>query len=117
MKKPKGWKKPRGKKAKKRVAFHYKCIAYQKLVCVSDITEKGFWLHTPRKDYYLSRKNFKWFQNATDEEIRNVTVYLDVDDYHGDGLSWSLLDLDIGTNQVDQIIACELDTTVSEETK
>lgn len=70
-------------------------------VTVSGITAEGFWLHTPKKNYYISRKIFPWFSDATDKEIRDVCITLDVDEFHGDMLCWRRLDFDIGTNAIE----------------
>ena len=105
MKKPKGWKKLRGKKNKQWYSEYLQWHAYQKanaVVTVSDITDKGFWVHTPSKDYYLPRD--KWFKDATDEEIRDVVITLDVDETEeGDYLDWRSLDVQMHANYIEEI--------------
>jgi hypothetical protein len=76
-------------------------------VRVSEITTEGFWVHTPKKDYFISRKEFTWFVTATDEEIQDVVIYPapEDDDYfandHGDHLRWKSLDIDLGTHTIE----------------
>ncbi|MDO5566675.1 MAG: hypothetical protein Q4G59_08460 [Planctomycetia bacterium] len=104
MKKPRGWKKLREKKNKQWLTDHNKWLAYQKanaIVTVSDITEEGFWVHTPSKDYYPKRD--KCFKNATDEEIRDVHITLDVRNKpEGDYLDWRTLDIQMHTNYIEK---------------
>ena len=69
-------------------------------VFVADITEEGFWVETYKEKHYISRKDFPWFRDATDEEIRDIAIHLDVDDYHGDVLVWGELNCDIATKNI-----------------
>jgi hypothetical protein len=41
-------------------------------VKISQITEDGFWLHNEGKDFYILRKQFPWFIDASDKEIINI---------------------------------------------
>lgn len=66
---------------------------HRAVVSVSQVTVEGFWLHTFRGDFYVSREKFHWFKNATDKEIRDVSVILCTYDANDDGLEWSTLDL------------------------
>ena len=60
-------------------------------VNVSEITENGFWLHIPDKDYYVSYKEFPWFRIVTEEEIQDVVIYIDgYSGDHGHHLHWKL---------------------------
>jgi hypothetical protein len=97
-------KKLRGSKNKRWGADHRQWLAETKpkrAVTVSEITDEGFLLHTYRKDYYISRKLFPWFRDATDEEIRIVSLSPDVGEPHGDMLYWRSLDFDIGSNSIE----------------
>ena len=42
------------------------------LVRISQITEDGFWLHNEGQDFYISRKKYPWFLDATEKEIRDM---------------------------------------------
>ena len=89
-------KKLRGWKNKKREAdFNRLEVARRKvdIVSISDITTDGFWLHTPKKDYYISRAIFHWFQGASDYEIQDVFLTQRDDEFGGDMLWWRKLDL------------------------
>ena len=68
-------------------------------VKVSEITAEGFWVETYKEKHYISRKNFPWFRDATEEEIRDITICLNVDD-HGDMLIWNTLNCDIATKDI-----------------
>jgi hypothetical protein len=71
---------------------------------VYDITKEGFKLRIHRKEYYLEREIFRWFLNATDEEILDVVAYPcvpDTPDYRGDHLSWGLLNVDLRTGTLE----------------
>ncbi|MDR0327082.1 MAG: DUF4160 domain-containing protein [Planctomycetaceae bacterium] len=73
-------------------------------VSATEITMDGFWIHSPKKDYYISRKEFTWFVTATEEEIRDVVIYpysYDNDTDHGDHLRWKSLDIDLGTHTIE----------------
>ena len=72
-------------------------------VKVSEITPEGFWLETYEAKYYISRKNFPWFRDATDEEILDIYIVLDVDDYHGHVLVWDSLMCDLNTNSMNDL--------------
>ena len=66
---------------------------YKKIVSVSQITTEGFWLHTYKGDYYVSREKFHWFKGASDKEIQDVVVILCAYDNNDVGLEWESLDL------------------------
>jgi hypothetical protein len=69
---------------------------------VYDITNVGFKLRIHGREYYLEREIFRWFLNASDEEILDVTAYPNpFDDVHGDQLSWGLLNVDLGTKSLE----------------
>ena len=70
-------------------------------VKVSDITAEGFWIETYKEKHYISRKDFPWFGDATDEEIMDVSICLDDPD-HGDILIWgaSGLNIDLFTKDI-----------------
>ena len=96
-------KKLRGRKRKQWAAQNKQWEAqnkYKTVVSISDITADGFWIETYREKYYISRIVFPWFRDATDDEIRDVTLSPDVDEYHGDMLYWRALDVDFGTNSI-----------------
>lgn len=42
------------------------------LVKISHITEDGFWIHNEGQDFYISRKKYPWFIDATEKEIRDM---------------------------------------------
>ena len=69
-------------------------------VKVFDITANGFWVETYRGNYYISRKDFPWFRGATDAEILDIKIHLDVDAYHGDVLVWRTLNCDISIHRI-----------------
>ena len=99
MKKVRGWKKK------------HRCE-----VKVSDVTAEGFRLRTFNKEYYVSRKEFPCFKNASVRQIQEVVLFPcpyddPADDWeygdenypegypdHGDHLRWESLDIDLGTN-------------------
>ena len=68
---------------------------------VYDITKYGFKLRIHGKEYYLEREIYRWFLNATDEEILNVSADYDDPDDHGDHLCWGLLNVDLGTKDLE----------------
>ena len=70
-------------------------------VKVYDITAEGFWVETYKEKYYIARKDFPWFLDATDEEILDVSICLDDPD-HGDILTWgaSGLNTDLFTKDI-----------------
>ena len=84
------WKKIRGRRNKAK-----------RNVKVSDITADGFWIETYKEKYYISRKDFPWFLDATDEEILDVSICLDDPD-HGDILicGASNLNVDLFTKDI-----------------
>ena len=63
-------------------------------VIVSDITEEGFWLKTPIKEYYISRDKYPWFKDATDEEIKHVIFLPEAGEGHVNMLIWLTLGID-----------------------
>ena len=87
------WKKTRGWKKKHRAEIK-----------ISDITADGFRLRTFNREYYVSRKDYPWFMNATQQEIQDVELYpCPLEDPTtssscGDHLCWWSLDVDICTN-------------------
>jgi len=87
--------KVRGRKNKSRMS-----------VKVSRITAEGFWLHTYKKDYYVSRKLFPWFRNATVSQIQKVKMeWIDDPEFpceHGDMIYWPLLNIDLGTADIER---------------
>ena len=89
-KKQRGWRKKQWNAQWKKWEIENK---HRRVVSVSQITADGFWLHTYKGDCYISREKYHWFRNATDKEIRNVTVMLCVYDENDDGLEWRKLDL------------------------
>lgn len=56
---------------------------------VTNIDRFGFWLLAGDKEYFLSYKDFPWFQTATVGHILNVQLL------HGDHLHWPDLDVDL----------------------
>ena len=65
-------------------------------VRISRITEDGFWIHNEGRDFYVSRKQYPWFIDATDKEIRDVTkLYRAWADNGDNGLYWETLDFGI----------------------
>ena len=39
---------------------------------ISRITEDGFWICNEGQDFYISRKKYPWFLDATEKEIRDM---------------------------------------------
>ena len=72
----------------------------ENIVKVSDITESGFWIETYKERYYISRKDFPWFRDATNDELKDVWLCLNVDAYHGDVLIWDTLNCDLATKDI-----------------
>jgi len=71
------------------------------IVRISEITTEGFWVHTHNNDYYLTRKRYPWFKDATDEEIRDVVFILAEDnDDHGDMLLWRTIGIDFDMESI-----------------
>jgi len=69
---------------------------------ISQITETGFLLHNDGRDYYVSRKKYPWFLDATDNEIRDVRKVRDmIGDDHGDMFVWDSLDIELETKKFD----------------
>jgi len=68
---------------------------------VYDITDKGFKICIHGKEYYLEREVYRWFLNATDEEILDVVAYPGDPNDHGDQLSWGLLNEDLGLKDLE----------------
>ena len=65
---------------------------------ISQITEDGFWLHNDGKDFYVARKMYPWFLDATEKEIRDVRKVRDlIGDDHGDMFVWDSLDIELET--------------------
>ena len=72
-------------------------------VTTSEITLEGFWVHTHNRDYYLTRKKYPWFKDATDEEIRDVFFILAEDnDEHGDMLFWRTIGIDFDMESIEK---------------
>ena len=74
---------------------------HKRVVSVSQITANGFWLHTYKKDFYVSRDNFPWFKNATDVEVQDVEVCLCVYDDQDETVHWRSLDLYFRINSME----------------
>jgi hypothetical protein len=68
---------------------------------IFEITTEGFWIETYKGKHYISRKVFPWFRDATDDEILDVCIHLDVDDYHRDVLVWTTLNCDVSVHRID----------------
>jgi len=76
-------------------------------VKIYGITPEGFQLRTFNRDYYVSRDTFAWFLDASDNEIRDVTLFPCMccdplncrcnDDHPGDHFRWERLDVDLCT--------------------
>ena len=65
-------------------------------VRISKITKEGFWLHNEGQNFYISRKQYPWFLDATDEEIRDVWKIHDaIDNGRRNHLQWNMLEIDI----------------------
>jgi hypothetical protein len=64
-------------------------------VKISEISENGFRLQVLNKDYYLTRKRYPYFSDATEAEIRDVVLQ-----FHTN-LRWEMLDLDFELEQLD----------------
>ena len=68
-------------------------------VRISQITEDGFCLHNNGKDFYVARKKYPWFLDATEKEIRDVRKVRDlIGDDHGDMFVWDSLDIELSTS-------------------
>lgn len=69
------------------------------IVRITDITEDGFWLHNEGGHFYIARKQYPWFLDATDKEIRDVRKMIDMtarnEEDIRDCLYWKTLDIDI----------------------
>jgi len=63
---------------------------------ISQITKDGFWLHNNEHSFYVSRKRYPWFLDATNNEIMNVRKVRDLTgDDHGDMFVWDSLDIEL----------------------
>jgi hypothetical protein len=73
-------------------------------VKVTDITADGFWIHNEGDSFYISRKKYPWFLDATDKEIRDVHKIMDMTALHEkdirDCLEWTTLDMDIAMTHI-----------------
>ncbi len=56
---------------------------------VQNISKHGFWLFIKDKEYFLTFKQFPWFQEAKVSEIQNVKLN------HEHHLNWPSLDIDL----------------------
>ncbi len=56
---------------------------------VQDITKYGIWLYIKNSEYFLSYKDFPWFQDAKVFDIYHVEIL------HHQHLYWPELDIDI----------------------
>ena len=56
---------------------------------VTQISTHGIWLFVKGVEYFLSFKNFPWFENATVAQIHNVELL------HSFHLRWPNLDVDL----------------------
>lgn len=56
---------------------------------VLNISAHGIWLSTNKKEYFLSYKQYPWFEDAKVKDICNVEL---LDGYH---LYWPDLDIDL----------------------
>ena len=59
------------------------------LVSVENITPFGIWLFVKEKEYFLSYKDYPYFQDQTLSSIQNVQLV------HGYHLYWPELDVDL----------------------
>ena len=67
---------------------------------ISEITAEGFRLHAPIGEYYISRKKYPWFRDATDEEIRDVTFSPEAGEGHVNMLFWNTLGIDFDEKSI-----------------
>lgn len=56
---------------------------------VHKISPKGFWLWVGGEEFFLSAKDFPWFQSATSDQISKVKLL------HDRHLYWPDLDVDL----------------------
>lgn len=56
---------------------------------VSHIDTRGFWLCVEDKEYFLSYKDYPWFEEAKVKDIINVELL------SGHHLHWPILDVDL----------------------
>jgi Protein of unknown function (DUF2442) len=56
---------------------------------VQGISQFGVWLYVQGTEYFLSHKEFPWFEKARVSEIMNVKLI------NGDHLEWPDLDVDL----------------------
>lgn len=61
---------------------------------VTNIDKFGFWVLLNDQEYFLSFKDFPWFQKATLEQI------LHVETLHGEHLYWPELDVDLSLDSL-----------------
>ena len=59
------------------------------LVSVENITPRGIWLYIKGKEYFLTYKDYPFFQDQTIHAIQNVKIK------HGFHLYWPELDVDL----------------------
>lgn len=64
-------------------------------VTVTDLTKRGFRIHFKDKQFYMSFKNYPWFADATEEEIRDVVLEFEY------RVHWEALDVDFEIDQLE----------------
>lgn len=62
---------------------------------ILNISINGIWVYVDGKEYFLSHKDFPWFENATVKQIHNVEFS------HGYHLYWPDLDVDLELKSIE----------------
>ena len=62
---------------------------------VSSIDSHGFWIFVKGKEYFLSYKDYPWFENVKISDIINVEL---LHEFH---LYWASLDVDLDLRSIE----------------
>ena len=71
-------------------------------VKISKITNEGFSFHNEGQEFYISKKSYPWFLDATEQEIRDIVKVQAPDKpYDAEAVyRWNLLDINIPTEWI-----------------
>ena len=75
---------------------------------ILNLSRFGLWLFAQGKEYFLSYKNYPWFQNATVVDIYNFKL-----SSSGRAIHWPDLDIDLEIESLDNLEKYSLTSKVS----